>query len=351
MAIYLPQDPWQQMMPQLVGQMATAKYKQSLEEPEQQPKLYPGASQYYRYDKNQRKLVPVGGTVKGPRQDMSVPALTSRALQGDQSSQAILDRMAQDKIVANKAAQKATVEARLNAVDISGVAESIIQGRETIENVKNTFGIPVQEAVRKEVLAKEPGYNFLLPRSAFKALSSSLRTQEKSRGLMGSFVRNLNKQLDRVDVIAKDVGRLDVRFLDLPKRELLTRAKGSGKEKAFEAYLIEISNEIAKLSTGSAASIRELSTDAQERWAKIHDPNLSLNELKIILNETRQMANMRITSTDEELQFTRDRIRNIRGRGPRTRVQERPEKIEVERRQTPDGQIIIKFSDETYAYE
>jgi len=131
--------------------------------------------------------------------------------------------------------------------------------------------------------------------------------------MMGSFVKNLTKQLDRTDEMMKDViSRIGVRAIDLPMREIKTRVKGSGHEKALEAYLIEISNEIGKLSTGSAASIRELSTDAQERWAKIHDPNLSFKQLKIILDETRKMADMRLESTDNEITETMGLLDNIR---------------------------------------
>lgn len=148
-------------------------------------------------------------------------------------------------------------------------------------------------------------------RESVKGYAQSLKAQQKQRGLAGSFVRNLNKQLNRVEQIAGDVSRVDVRLLDVPIRELKTRAAGSGREKAFEAYLLEISNEIGKLSTGSQASIRELSVDAQERWAKIHDPNLSLNELKIILDETRNMAEMRLESFDEEISKTISDMENV----------------------------------------
>lgn len=148
--------------------------------------------------------------------------------------------------------------------------------------------------------------------SEFKAKQMSVRNQEKIRGMMGGFVRNMDKQVVRVDeLFDKIVQRVGVRALDWPLREIKTRAIGSGNEAIIEAYLLEISNEIGKLSTGSAASIQELSKEAQVKWAKIHDPNLSPREIKKILTETRHMGKLRLDSSDEEIKKTLDDMKNI----------------------------------------
>ena len=261
--------------------------------------------------------------------------LTKRALAGDPEAQAILDSMTSRKIEIGKASAQGKIEGLFNNIDVEGSAKAIIEGRETIENVKNTFGVPIQEAVRKKVLETDSEFNFLLPRAVVRSLDTSLKGQEKQRGLMGSFVRNIEKQVTRVDEIAKEIDRWGIRALDLPKRELITRLKGSGKEKVLEAYLTEISAEIGKLSTGSSASIRELSTEAQARWNKIHDPNLSLKELSIILEETRDMAKMRISSTNEEIEFTKERLKNLKTGSSSTlqrsvpQPQKQPSKFEI----------------------
>lgn len=239
--------------------------------------------------------------------------LTKQALAGDEEAKAILDNMTERKAVIAKASGEAMVEAKLGAVDADGAARAIIEGRETLDNVRNTFGIPVQEYVRKKVLEMDPEFNFNKPRVKLAAVKSSYAQQQKVRGAMGSFVKNLNKQLIRVDDVIQDViKRVGIRAIDLPMRELKTRFVGSGHEKVLESYMIEISNEIGKLSTGSSASIRELSTDAQERWAKIHDVNLSFKELKHVLDETGIMANMRLESVDEEMDETLDILSNVR---------------------------------------
>lgn len=149
----------------------------------------------------------------------------------------------------------------------------------------------------------------------------SLANQQKIRGMMGGFVRNMDKQIDRVESIHKDIAkRVGIRALDMPIRELRKRFVGSGNEAILEAYMVEISNEIGKLSTGSAASIRELSVDAQERWAKVHDPNLSFNELLKVLKETKHMGKLRLQGADEEITATKGRMK----KGPKKEAEADP---------------------------
>jgi len=251
--------------------------------------------------------------IKPIKEGMSNADLTKRALAGDKESVDILNDLHARALEKAEKTGLAAIEAKMSIIDIEGTARSVVDGREDFSQVKNTFGVAVQEAVRKQVLKYDPTFNFNKPRIKAKAIQGSLSAQHKQRGMMGSFVKNLNKQLDRVDTIMEDViKRVGVRAIDLPKREFITKFVGSGHEKVLEAYMVEISNEIGKLSTGSAASVRELSTDAQERWAKIHDPNLSIKEMKIILEETQQMANMRLDSTDEEISETMKQLDNLR---------------------------------------
>ena len=146
-------------------------------------------------------------------------------------------------------------------------------------------------------------------RGEVKSLTASLQNQEKQRGMMGSFVGNLNAQVDRITQIEADLkNRVGVRAIDYPVRELKMRFFGSGSEKVIEAYLTEISNEIGKLSTGSQESIRELGENAQKKWATIHDPALSLKEIKKILEETKKMGAMRLKSADDEIVATKKKI-------------------------------------------
>ena len=152
-------------------------------------------------------------------------------------------------------------------------------------------------------------------RETMKSFSTSLSTQQKNRGMMGSFVGNINKQIGEIERISKDlVTRFGVRALDMPRRELVTRAIGSGQENVLKAYLKEVSTEIAKLSQGSAASVQQLPEENRKEWDRIHDVNLSFGELTKVLNATKDMANMRLKSVDEELTRTIDAMEGVTGK-------------------------------------
>ena len=64
MTIYLPQkqNPWQQMIPQLVGNYAQALMTKSLKD----PTVVAGDDQFYKYDSKTGKMVGVGGDPKTP---------------------------------------------------------------------------------------------------------------------------------------------------------------------------------------------------------------------------------------------------------------------------------------------
>lgn len=144
--------------------------------------------------------------------------------------------------------------------------------------------------------------------ASLKSLSQSLAQQQKVAGAMGSFVRNLDKQVMRLEGILPKIQRLDARALNLPWRNYKTRIKGSANEAILDMYLTEISSEVGKLSTGSSASVAELSASAREKWEKIHDPNLPLGELLRLVKETQEAAHLRMESVQEEMDSTREKM-------------------------------------------
>jgi hypothetical protein len=156
----------------------------------------------------------------------------------------------------------------------------------------------------------------VVQKTTYKALSGSLNNQQKVYGMMGSFINNLNTQIERVKGLFEKVDRTGLRLADVPLREWKTRAVGSGKEAVVASYLMEISREIGKLSTGSQASIAELSVEAQKKWDAIHDPNLSWVNLKEVLDATKEQADIRRSSAQQELQATKDEMSNL-GKTPK----------------------------------
>ena len=245
--------------------------------------------------------------------------LTARALNGDMEARNILDAMGKSDIEMAMAKGEAAAIGKIaglqEAMDLEGTARAILEGRETIENVRNTFGVPIQETVRSLVLKQEPDFNFVQPRAIVKSLNSSLMQQQKNRGAMGSFVANINRQVDEVEKRSRDIiKRVGIRALDVPWRELNVRFIGSGHERVFEAYMKEISAEINKLSQGSTASVALLPEQGRIEWEKIHDVNLSMKKLMIVLRGTRDMANIRLKSVQDEIDSTIDRLSNVRNK-------------------------------------
>jgi hypothetical protein len=145
----------------------------------------------------------------------------------------------------------------------------------------------------------------------YKAGNSSVSFQRKNYDMMNGFAQNIDLQIQKVQKIYGEIQRTDIRLLDKPIRDLKVIAKGSGKEANLASYLIEVSNEIGKMSTGSTASIRELSESAQKQWQKIHDPNLSIKELMTVLRGTHDQAQMRLQTTKLAMDATRQMITGL----------------------------------------
>ena len=138
-----------------------------------------------------------------------------------------------------------------------------------------------------------------------KAYQASLQLQEKNRGMVTSFIGTMDKQIDRVGELSKEIGRFDTRLLNVPIREAKLRIVGSPMEAKLAMYFTEISNEIGKISTGSSASVRELSESAQKVWSKIHDPNLSVSDYLSLLSETKVAGQLRMNGINEALAGTK----------------------------------------------
>ncbi len=155
-----------------------------------------------------------------------------------------------------------------------------------------------------------PG-DLALMRADYKAGDVSLKNMSKQEAPMSAFVGNINKQIARVQQLYDNNDRIGIRLIDLPVREIKMRAKGSGDEAVKASYLLEISNEIGKLSSGASASVQQLSDSAKEDWKKVHDPNLSFKEIMKVVNATRDQANMRMQTWRDAKEEVRTQLRGM----------------------------------------
>lgn len=193
------------------------------------------------------------------------------------------------------------------------VADAVEAGRQNLQSVESRGGrrsavVSVLEKRRQERDQEPVDYEALTADN--KALTSSITQQEKVIGAMGSFVKNIEKQVNRVKELAPKVASFDARLLNVPLNWFLTRVAGTPERNIYDMYITEIENEIGKLATGSSASIAELSTSAQEKWAKIHDKSLSVNDMIKLLEESSHAGKMRMESAEEQIAETRQRMRN-----------------------------------------
>lgn len=171
--------------------------------------------------------------------------------------------------------------------------------------------------IRAEILAraaelkKEQGLStgeVIEKQASLDSMRKSLNNQQKTASMMGSFVRNIDQQVIRLERILPLIQRTDARAMNLPWRNYKTRIKGSANESILDMYLTEISSEVGKLATGSSASVAELSASTREKWEKIHDPNLPVGELIKLVKETQEAAHLRMQSAQDEITATKEFI-------------------------------------------
>ena len=152
------------------------------------------------------------------------------------------------------------------------------------------------------------GLKVLAESSDTKAIQGSLNMLDKQINSMESFAVNLDKQVERVKEKTKGLKTYDTRFLNVPLRTFRGKVTGSPEQAIYDMYVTEIEAEIGKIATGSTQSIAELSTSAQEKWAKIHDKNLSWNDMVQLLDESSHAAKMRVASVKSQQQVAKDRM-------------------------------------------
>jgi hypothetical protein len=169
----------------------------------------------------------------------------------------------------------------------------------------------LQSAARQALAAGKDAGDIIGSQSDVKTITQSLGQQEKQYGAMGSFVSNLNAQVDRVKALAEEFKTFDTRLLNIPLRAVRGRLQGNPLQAKYDMYLTEIESEIGKLATGSAASVAELSIGAQEKWARIHDKNLSIKDMLSLLEETKEAGRLRLESVEKQMTKTRKRLRAI----------------------------------------
>jgi hypothetical protein len=150
----------------------------------------------------------------------------------------------------------------------------------------------------------------------FAAYGMSLNSQEKQIGAMGSYVKNMQTQIDRFNEVSEGFKTYDARIMNIPRRLWVEQVVGSPQAAIMNTLIEEVTNEIGKLAAGGTGSVQALSDSAREVWSKIHDKNLSLNDMKLLLNEVKHLGDIRMNSVEKQKQETIGKMRGlVEGKG------------------------------------
>jgi len=148
-------------------------------------------------------------------------------------------------------------------------------------------------------------------RATIKGFQTSLNQQLKSRGALGVFIRTIDMQEDKILGLIEKIKRADVRALNIPWHEFQTKIVGNPNEAVLSMYFEDLSTEVAKTVAGTTGSIQQLPEGARQKWGQIHDVKLSTKALPKLLKETMDAARMRVIGLDDEIEFTRDKLRGV----------------------------------------
>ena len=160
-----------------------------------------------------------------------------------------------------------------------------------------------------KVNPQQAALNVVAKSADTKSIQGALNYLEKQTSSMGSFIQNMDAQIERVGGLMKDLPLVDTRLLNIPIRFLHKKIAGNPELAKYELYLAEIEREISKLSNAATSSIAAMSVEEIKVWERIHDKNLSTKDMWELLKETRHAAQLRMKSVDDQLGRTREKMR------------------------------------------
>lgn len=164
----------------------------------------------------------------------------------------------------------------------------------------------------------------------------------KRQQLIATFTNRIDRNSDIVLNLAGKVNKMNPRLANVPINRLRS-VLGSGDLQALELALTSLSNEIAKVESGSLG-VAGASVEQMAIMRKIHDPNLNLADMTKVINTGKLLGK---TSLDAIQDQRKDMLAIMQGKEPEER---KPTKNVVETRTAPNGKKIVKYSDGSLAY-
>jgi len=194
--------------------------------------------------------------------------------------------------------------------------------RQFIATGKKVFQVRGKEANRLNRLIAEHAATIQLqsgitgPETVYQqkdreAIQKSIAKQEQQRGSMGSFVINIDKQIEEIGHVAEEISRSDVRLLNKPINWVAKKIAGDPTLAKYRLYLSELQREVSKLSQGATGSVAQLSDAEQRHWASVMDEDMSVGNMMKLLESVRDAGRIRMESVDEALVESRERLRSV----------------------------------------
>jgi hypothetical protein len=144
-----------------------------------------------------------------------------------------------------------------------------------------------------------------------KSDMSALRDLTKRRELIGSFTSRIDANTKVVENLATKYGNSDARLLNIPINKL-KQYMGSGEYASLQLALRSLSNEIAKVESGSLG-IAEVSVQQSEAMNKIHDPNLSIADMIKVLETGKLLSRTSMEAIGSQVSGLKGRMKGNTG--------------------------------------
>lgn len=141
-----------------------------------------------------------------------------------------------------------------------------------------------------------------------RANIKSLNDLAKRETLIGTFTHRIDATSDVVIKLAQKYRNTNSRLLNIPINSL-SGMMGSGDLQALKLALKSLSNEVAKVESGSLG-IAEVSVEQSKYMERVHDPNLSLNDMLKVINTGKALGKTNMDSIRKQRQELKGRIQS-----------------------------------------
>lgn len=139
----------------------------------------------------------------------------------------------------------------------------------------------------------------------------ALKDLTKRKELIGTFTNRIDENTKVVERIAKKYGNQAPRLVNMPVNKL-AQVMGSGDYASLKLALKSLSNEIAKVESGSLG-ISEVSVEQAKYMEKIHDADMTFGDLMKVLETGKQLGKTSMSAINKQRKDLQNRMKGSSG--------------------------------------